>query len=74
MNTVNIGDTVRRNTTDYLSDEIGEVIEIDAGLQRARVKWPDKRTWFKCDRLIVVQAGDATVKADIALPYSTHII
>lgn len=72
MNTVNIGDTVRRNTTDYLSDEIGEVIEIDADRQRARVKWPDKRTWFKSDRLIVVQA--AINKADIALPYSTHFI
>jgi hypothetical protein len=51
---LSIGQKVKRNTTDYLSNEIGEIIEIDEGLGRARVKWPDKRTWFKLERLIAV--------------------
>lgn len=51
-----IGDFVKRNTTDYLKDEIGEVVEIDAATNRARVRWPDKRTWFNMSRLILVHA------------------
>lgn len=50
-----IGSTVKRNVTDYLQDEIGVIIEIDAALNRARVKWPDKRTWYKMSRLILVK-------------------
>lgn len=51
---IKIGSKVKRNTTDYLQDEVGTVIDLDEVSGRARIKWDDKRTWFKISKLILV--------------------
>ena len=54
MTAIQIGSKVKRDTNDYLADEIGEVIEIEAQTSRARVKWSDKRTWYKLSKLLPI--------------------
>lgn len=51
MTNIQIGDTVRRPAQSY-QDINGTVIEIDG--DRARVKWPANRTWYKISDLVKV--------------------
>jgi len=46
-----IGDEVVRSKGDYVVGRIGNVIEIDAEKQRARVQWVGVKTWCKFDVL-----------------------
>lgn len=52
-----IGDRVKRNTTERGYQGEGEIVEIDQSQGRARVKWEDKRTWYKLDRLMLVDSS-----------------
>ena len=54
MTNLQIGDTVKRGNSSENIEQIGTIIEIDLITQRARVKWIDKRTYYKLASLIKV--------------------
>jgi hypothetical protein len=53
MHQFSVGDKVRRNTSEAgYAVEVGEIIEIDYESKRARVRWPEKRTFYKLASLL----------------------
>jgi hypothetical protein len=52
MTQLSVGDKVQRKVScPYYSDEVGVIVEIDSDTGRARIKWEDKRTWYKLTML-----------------------
>lgn len=47
-----LGEEVKRDCTDYLENECGTVIEINADRTRARIQWANNRTWYKISKLL----------------------